>query len=211
MRRGFIITIAIILILVVGMYFVAYMQIQNIFDEMYYGHDAITFLRPTSASYDNFGLQDIPNSLRNMVDNEIIEYLQTDLLNDGELLSFEWLLDVKKLKFMYICPSVNGNFNYVFDIVYTPKDKTLCYFPLRISSNNDLPYDNIDLFLNSHDTTRASIEKLLSENILRNEKYVGDLLQKKYVTKDYLTHHKVINESEDKIYIENHLWDNLVN
>ena len=32
-------------------------------------------------------------------------------------------------------------------------------------------------------------------NILRNEKYVGDLLQKKYVTKDYLTHHKVINES----------------
>ena len=41
-------------------------------------------------------------------------------------------------------------------------------------------------------------------NILRNEKYVGDLLQKKYVTKDYLTHHKVINESEDKIYIENH-------
>ena len=27
---------------------------------------------------------------------------------------------------------------------------------------------------------------------------------KKYVTKDYLTHHKVINESEDKIYIENH-------
>ena len=41
-------------------------------------------------------------------------------------------------------------------------------------------------------------------NILRNEKYVGDLLQKKYVTKDYLTHHKVINKSEDKIYIENH-------
>ena len=41
-------------------------------------------------------------------------------------------------------------------------------------------------------------------NILRNEKYVGDVLQKKYVTKDYLTHHKVINESEDKIYIENH-------
>lgn len=64
MRRGFIITIAIILILVVGMYFVAYMQIQNIFDEMYYGHDAITFLRPTSASYDNFGLQDTPNSLQ---------------------------------------------------------------------------------------------------------------------------------------------------
>lgn len=202
MRRGFIITIAIILILVVGMYFVAYMQIQNIFDEMYYGHDAITFLRPTNASYDNFGLQDIPNSLRNMVDNEIIEYLQTDLLNDGELLSFEWLLDVKKLKFMYICPSVNGNFNYVFDIVYTPKDKTLCYFPLRISSNNDLPYDNIDLFLNSHDTTRASIEKLLSENFF--DKIVMRWLE----VNGQRSHFSFNNIGE--IYIENHLWDNLV-
>lgn len=28
--------------------------------------------------------------------------------------------------------------------------------------------------------------------ILRNEKYVGDLLQKKYITRDYLTHKKVI-------------------
>ncbi|MBQ6530761.1 MAG: recombinase family protein, partial [Clostridia bacterium] len=40
--------------------------------------------------------------------------------------------------------------------------------------------------------------------ILRNEKYVGDLLQKKYVTKNYLTHEKVINVSEDKIYLCNH-------
>ncbi|MFR5795151.1 MAG: hypothetical protein ACLUI3_06020 [Christensenellales bacterium] len=138
-----------------------------------------------------------------MVDNEIIEYLQTDLLNDGELLSFEWLLDVKKLKFMYICPSVNGNFNYVFDIVYTPKDKTLCYFPLRISSNNDLPYDNIDLFLNSHDTTRASIEKLLSENFF--DKIVMRWLE----VNGQRSHFSFNNIGE--IYIENHLWDNLVN
>ena len=40
--------------------------------------------------------------------------------------------------------------------------------------------------------------------ILRNEKYVGDLLQKKYITHNYLTHEKVLNESEDKIYIHNH-------
>lgn len=40
--------------------------------------------------------------------------------------------------------------------------------------------------------------------ILRNEKYVGDLLQKKYVTKDYLTHKKVVNRTDDKIFIPNH-------
>ncbi|MGN0106580.1 MAG: recombinase family protein [Hominilimicola sp.] len=39
--------------------------------------------------------------------------------------------------------------------------------------------------------------------ILRNEKYVGDLLQKKYITIDYLTHKKVQNNGE-KIFIPNH-------
>lgn len=41
--------------------------------------------------------------------------------------------------------------------------------------------------------------------ILKNEKYVGDLLQKKYVTRNYLTHKKELNNDfEDKIYIKNH-------
>ena len=40
--------------------------------------------------------------------------------------------------------------------------------------------------------------------LLRNEKYVGDLVQKKYVTKNYLTHQKILNDSDDKIYIANH-------
>ena len=41
--------------------------------------------------------------------------------------------------------------------------------------------------------------------ILKNEKYVGDLLQKKYVTRNYLTHKKELNDDfEDKIYIKNH-------
>lgn len=41
--------------------------------------------------------------------------------------------------------------------------------------------------------------------VLRNEKYVGDLIQKKYVTIDYLTHKKVKNnEIEEKICLENH-------
>ncbi|MBQ3426205.1 MAG: recombinase family protein [Clostridia bacterium] len=41
--------------------------------------------------------------------------------------------------------------------------------------------------------------------ILRNEKYVGDLLQKKYITKDHLTHKKIPNDgSEEMIYIKDH-------
>lgn len=41
--------------------------------------------------------------------------------------------------------------------------------------------------------------------ILRNEKYCGDLLQKKYVTPDFLEHKKIINKDQNsKILIKNH-------
>lgn len=41
--------------------------------------------------------------------------------------------------------------------------------------------------------------------ILKNEKYIGVLRQKKTVTKDYLTHRRIKNDgSEDEIIIENH-------
>ena len=41
--------------------------------------------------------------------------------------------------------------------------------------------------------------------ILRNEKYVGDLLQKKYVTTDFLSHRKVKNRGqEEPILLRNH-------
>ncbi|MGN0354506.1 MAG: recombinase family protein [Muricoprocola sp.] len=41
--------------------------------------------------------------------------------------------------------------------------------------------------------------------VLKNEKYVGDLCQKKTITPNYLTHEKKYNEGEEeKIYIKNH-------
>lgn len=41
--------------------------------------------------------------------------------------------------------------------------------------------------------------------ILKNEKHVGDLLQKKYVTPDYLTHKKVKNQGlEEMVYLRGH-------
>jgi DNA invertase Pin-like site-specific DNA recombinase len=40
--------------------------------------------------------------------------------------------------------------------------------------------------------------------IIRNEKYCGDLLQKKTVTTDYLTHKKRKNQCDDMIYIKDH-------
>ncbi|MDE7244857.1 MAG: recombinase family protein [Oscillospiraceae bacterium] len=41
--------------------------------------------------------------------------------------------------------------------------------------------------------------------MLKNEKYCGDLLQKKYRTTDYLTHRKIINDgAEEKILLRDH-------
>ena len=41
--------------------------------------------------------------------------------------------------------------------------------------------------------------------ILKNEKYCGDLLQKKYRTTDYLSHRKILNDgAEEKIFLRDH-------
>ena len=46
---------------------------------------------------------------------------------------------------------------------------------------------------------------VMIRRILRNEKYVGDLLQKKFVTTDFLTHKKVENRGrEEQIYLKDH-------
>ncbi len=46
---------------------------------------------------------------------------------------------------------------------------------------------------------------VMVRRILRNEKYVGDLLQKKFVTTDYLTHQKVENRGqEEQVYLRDH-------
>ena len=71
--------------------------------------------------------------MRNLVENEIIEYLETDLLNDGDFLSFEWILNEKKLKFMYISTSKADGFHFVFDIIYSQRTKTLTYLPTKSS------------------------------------------------------------------------------
>ena len=46
---------------------------------------------------------------------------------------------------------------------------------------------------------------VMIRRILRNEKYAGDVLQKKFVTVDYLTHKKVENRGqEEAIYLRDH-------
>lgn len=46
---------------------------------------------------------------------------------------------------------------------------------------------------------------VMVRRILRNEKYAGDLLQKKFVTLDYLTHQKIENRGrEEQVYLKNH-------
>ena len=54
-------------------------------------------------------------------------------------------------------------------------------------------------------TASGKWSSVMVRRILRNEKYVGDLLQKKYVTVDFLTHRKVENRGqEEQIYLRDH-------
>lgn len=198
MKRIILIAIVSICFLGSGIYLCSYLKIQNVFDEMYYGYYAISPFCITRASYDNFGLQDIPNSMRNMVDGEIIEYLESDLLNNGETLSFEWMLGEKQLKFMYISPSKNKKFNYVFNIIYSLKDHVLIYLPLRISSNNDTPVEDINSFLIADGVTRTSIEEFLQINFLKKltTRWTSVNKQKSRFTSDNI----------GNIDLKNYLW-----
>lgn len=46
---------------------------------------------------------------------------------------------------------------------------------------------------------------VMIRRILRNEKYAGDLLQKKFVTPDYLSHRKIENRgAEEMVYLKDH-------
>ena len=57
-----------------------------------------------------------------------------------------------------------------------------------------------ELFATSKQTISYHIIK-----ILKNEKYAGDLVQKKTYTPDYLTHQKKTNHgAEEKIILRNH-------
>jgi len=59
--------------------------------------------------------------------------------------------------------------------------------------------------INPPKTTSGKWSNIMILRILRNEKHCGDLIQKKHITTDYLTHKKIPNNGiEDKIRINNH-------
>lgn len=54
-------------------------------------------------------------------------------------------------------------------------------------------------------TATGKWSSVMVRRILHNEKYAGDLLQKKFVTTDFLTHRKVENRGlEEQIYLKDH-------
>jgi len=195
MKRLILIITAVLLVF--GLYYDV--QIQNVFDEMYYGHSDVSMFKITSASYQNFGLQDIPHSVRYMVDDVVIEYMETDLWGAGEHLNFKWFLKEGRLDFFYLYPSPKEGVRYVVDMTYSPKDHTLRYLPLRISSNDDQPYESVDSFLASEGIDRASVEKLLSEN------FFNRLINRWLEVNG--TRSRFTVDDIGKINIENHLWD----
>lgn len=54
-------------------------------------------------------------------------------------------------------------------------------------------------------TATGQWSSVMVRRLLRNEKYTGDLLQKKFVTVNYLTHQKVENHGrEEQVYLKDH-------
>ena len=155
MKRLIVGIIAVIVVLVC-VFFILHAQIRNIYDEMYYSYTSSIPQLYTNASFYRFGLKNINNDMRYIDENTTVEYLATNLLQEKEMLMIQWDTRNNNIQYSYITPSNNPGTNYILDVIYSTRDHTLTYEPLRLTSSVQYASDFI-----SEDEERNSIKEYL--------------------------------------------------
>ena len=157
---------ACIILVLVSAYCYSFFSIQNVFDEMYYGHDGIflSFLYP--AKYSGFGLIDIHNSIRYMIDDSILEYADKTLVNKGDSISIIWVKNEKKLELHYITSIDDGGCDIVYDVDYYTNDNTLVIHPVRFSKDGHIVTQDFRLVLNELLLTKDDIERIFRDEFI---------------------------------------------
>lgn len=176
-------------------------NLQNVFDEMYYGHDGIflSFLYP--AKYSGFGLSDIHNSIRYMIDDSILEYADKTLVNKGDSISIIWVKNEKKLELSYITSIDDGGCDIVYDVDYYTNDNTLVIHPVRFSKDGHIVTQDFRLVLNELLLTKDDIERIFRDEFivrLTDRWFAVNKGQSRFSKNDY-----------GYIYIDNRLLDSI--
>lgn len=166
MKRKLLIGLCILVALMVGWLIMYHCTIQNVFDEMYYGHDGIFPYVLHPATYRQFGLIDIHNMIRYMPDDAILEYADKPLVDKGNTISLIWETTPKKLVYQYVTSSGNDEYHIVFDVDYDTRSNTLAIHPVRFSKEGDIITQDYHSLLNDYSLTKSDIEQIFRDDFL---------------------------------------------
>lgn len=137
--------------------------IKNIFDEMYFGTEDIFGGHLTSASWTNMdGMAKNGDAVKYAVPGNIRIGFSQSTLDDDESFQIIWKTEEKQLVFIYSVALLESNHaaSAVFDITYSPFQKHLEIYPLRVASclniYGDTSEEAIDDFFEEYGSSEAA-------------------------------------------------------
>lgn len=144
--------------------------IKNIFDEMYFGTEDILGGYLTSTSWTNMdGMAKNGDAVKYAVPGEIRIGFSQSALNEDEGFQIIWETKEKRLVFIYSVSYLESEHveSAVLDIAYSPYQKHLEIYPLRIVSCQNIYGDTsreaINRFFDNDETSKAAYYKRFSD------------------------------------------------
>lgn len=167
MKKRLLVCLVALIIMFAARRFLVSRNIQNVFDEMYYGHDDASpcFLYP--ATYKHYGLDNIDDEMRYLSGNLVCEYVSDSLLDKDELIRIIWHLNERKLEYNYITLFGSEEYLLHFDLQYLPKDNVLIVFPVCLTKDATDQTSYLSLYLEKNSFTREDIERIFNEGFMK--------------------------------------------
>ncbi len=141
-------------------------SIQNIWDEMYYGHYYFSRLRASSsATYEDVGLSYTGESVSMEFPGKIREIYSKDFVDEQHKVAINWDLDKKTLKIINIWV-VDRDKNEIIYLNYTyyVQEKRLVYEPIVVTANEYALSDEVWV-----DDPKAQVQFLRDKKIVRED------------------------------------------
>ena len=131
----------VIILIIIIVYCFSSFCIQNIFDEMYFGTEDVFGGHLTTASWTNMkGMAKNGDAVKYAVPGEIRIGFSKSTLGDDESFQIIWETEEKQLVFIYSVALLESNHvaSAVLNIHYSPYQKRLEVYPLRIVSSQNI-------------------------------------------------------------------------
>lgn len=176
-------------------------NVQNVFDEMYYGHEDVSdfyFLYP--ATYRGYGLRNIPDMTRYLLDGIVLEYLSDSQIDNGEVLGIKWKLNEQKITYGYKAPLPRSeSYRISFIAEYNVQENRLVISPvLFLKDKVDVTHE-LPSILKQYSLSGEDIEQLFNKGFMEritNRWFEVNKGQSRFNKDDF-----------GELTVENHMFD----